>query len=178
MKMEFLRVLRRRAAGLGLCGLLRFGLLLAAAPALQGGEPQRSAQKLSSDLARTAEASVKDGRVAGISFVVTKGDRVIASGAAGFADLENRVPASPGTVYAIGSITKSFTAAAVLLLADEGKLSLDDPVGRFLPSFPEPGRSATIRHLLNHTAGIRSMTSLGPPPTRRSSASSGTRPSN
>jgi CubicO group peptidase (beta-lactamase class C family) len=50
----------------------------------------------------------------------------------------------------------------VLLLADEGKLSLDDPIGKFVPGFPEPGRSATVRMLLNHTSGIRSMTSLGP----------------
>lgn len=117
---------------------------------------------LSSVLARIAETAVKDGRTAGISFVVTKGGAVLASGAYGFADLENRVPASVGTVYAIGSLTKTFTAAAVLALADDGKLSLDDPIGTFVPSFPEPGRSATVRQLLNHTSGIRSMTSLGP----------------
>jgi len=66
------------------------------------------------------------------------------------------------TVYAIGSLTKTFTAAAVLALADEGKLSLDEPLGKFVPTFPEPGRSATVRQLLTHTSGIRSMTSLGP----------------
>jgi CubicO group peptidase (beta-lactamase class C family) len=93
---------------------------------------------------------------------VTKGGKVVASGAYGFADLENRVPASVSTVYAIGSLTKSFTAAAILALADDGKLSLDDTVGTYVPSFPEPGRSATLRQLLNHTSGIRSMTSLGP----------------
>ncbi len=105
---------------------------------------------------------MKDGRTPGISYVVTKGDRVLASGAFGFADLENRVPATPATVYAIGSLTKSFTAAAVLALVDDGKLSLGDPLGKFLPTFPEPGRSATVAQLLNHTSGIRSMTSLGP----------------
>jgi CubicO group peptidase (beta-lactamase class C family) len=105
---------------------------------------------------------VKDGRTAGISFVVTRGGDVVASGAYGFADLENRVPAGVGTVYAIGSITKTFTAAAILALADDGKLSLDDPLGRFVPTFPEPGRRATLHQLLNHTSGVRSMTSLGP----------------
>lgn len=93
---------------------------------------------------------------------MTKDGAVVASGAYGFADLENRVPAAVGSVYAIGSVTKTFTAAAVLTLADEGKLSLDDPLGKFVPSFPEPGRSATVRQLLNHTSGIRNMTSLGP----------------
>ena len=93
---------------------------------------------------------------------MARSGKVIASGAYGFADLENRVPAAAGTVYAIGSLTKSFTAAAVLLLADEGKLSLDDPLGKFVPSFPEPGRNATLRQLLNHTSGVRNMTGLGP----------------
>ena len=121
-----------------------------------------STKSLSSDLSRIADAAVRDGRTAGVSFVVTQRGEVVASGAYGFADLENRVPASAGTVYAIGSLTKSFTAAAVLALADDGKLSLDDPLGKFVPTFPEPGRSATVRQLLNHTAGIRNMTSLGP----------------
>jgi CubicO group peptidase (beta-lactamase class C family) len=116
----------------------------------------------SSELARLAEAAVKDGRTAGISFVVTRGGTVLASGAFGFADLESRVPAALTTVYAIGSLTKTFTAAAVLTLADDGRLSLDDPLGTYLPGFPEPGRHATIRQLLDHTSGIRSMTSLGP----------------
>ena len=93
---------------------------------------------------------------------MTRGGKPLATGAFGFADLENRVPAAPGTVYAIGSLTKTFTAAAVLALADDGKLSLDDPLSAWVPAFPAPGRTATIRQLLNHTAGIRSMTALGP----------------
>ena len=141
-----------RTASFALCGFLL------AAAGIEGS----GAKDLSSDISRIAEAAVKDGRTAGISFVVTKAGRVLASGALGFADLENRVPATTTTVYAIGSLTKSFTAAAILALADDGKLSLDDPLSKFVPSFPEPGRGATIRQLLNHTSGIRSMTSLGP----------------
>ncbi len=135
---------------------------VAASPSSPSKKSSSSSSALSSELSRLAEAAVKDGRTAGISFVVTRGGVVVASGAYGFADLENRVPASPATVYAIGSLTKSFTAAAVLALVDDGKLSLDDPLGKFLPSFPEPGRHATVGQLLNHTSGIRSMTSLGP----------------
>lgn len=171
--MKILRMVRRRTAGLCLCGLL-----LAAARPLNASDaagpsssvsasPSSPSKKspssvLSSDFSRIAESAVKDGRVAGISFVVTRGGKIIASGAYGFADLENRVPAAVGSVYAIGSLTKSFTAAAILALADGGKLSLDDPLGNFVPSFPEPGRNATLRQLLNHTAGIRNMTGLGP----------------
>ena len=143
--------------------LVSFGSLLATAAPLPSSPSKKSpSSSLSSEISRLAEAAVKDGRTAGISFVVTRGGKVVASGAYGFADLENRVPAAPGTVYAIGSLTKTFTAAAVLALADDGKLSLDDPLGKFVPSFPEPGRSATVRQLLNHTSGIRSMTGLGP----------------
>ncbi len=166
-----------RGARLVLCGCL-----IAAAPKLRsdrtgsrdGGsrsEPVPDAdarplfpfqEDLSSALSSLAEAAVRDGRTAGISFTVRSGKTVLAEGAFGFADLENRVSATVDTVYAIGSLTKQFTAAAVLLLADEGKLSLDDPLGKFVPAFPEPGRSATLRQLLNHTSGIRSVTSLGP----------------
>jgi D-alanyl-D-alanine carboxypeptidase len=145
--------------------LVSFGSLLATAAPLPSSASKQSpsssiSSSLSSETSRLAEAAVKDGRTAGISFVVTRGGAIVASGAYGFADLENRVPAAVGSVY--GSLTKTFTAAAVLALADDGKLSLDDPLGKFVPSFPEPGRSATVRQLLNHTSGIRSMTSLGP----------------
>ena len=150
MRKGILRLVQSRKGRLFLSGLL-----LAAAPALDG-------TGLSSNLASIAESAVKDGRTAGVSFLVTKGGATVASGGFGFADLENRVPATPDTVYAIGSITKQFTAAAVLLLADEGKLSLEDPIGKFAPDFPEPGRNATVRTLLQHTSGIRSMTRMGP----------------
>jgi CubicO group peptidase (beta-lactamase class C family) len=120
------------------------------------------AQDLAARLSAIAGAAVADGRTAGVSFAVTRGGKPLAGGAHGFADLENRVPAAPDSVFAIGSLTKTFTAAAVLALADDGKLSLDEPLSRWLPSFPAPGRTATIRQLLNHTSGIRSMTALGP----------------
>jgi len=154
--MKVLRTVLHHGARLVLCGCLIATSSVDAAP------PASSPSKnLSSALSALAEAAVRDGETAGISFTVRKGKTVLAEGAFGFADLENRVPAAMETVYAIGSLTKQFTAAAVLLLADEGKLSLDDPLGKFVPAFPEPGRSATVRQLLNHTSGIRSMTSLG-----------------
>jgi CubicO group peptidase (beta-lactamase class C family) len=63
-------------------------------------------------------------------------------------------------VFRLGSITKQFTAAVVLQLVAEGKMSLDDPVSRFFPDYPQPGASATVRQLLNHTSGIQSYTSI------------------
>lgn len=73
----------------------------------------------------------------------------------GLAELEHRVAATPETVYEAGSVSKQFTAAAVLLLADDGRLSLDDDVRRWLPELPDYGRVITIRHMLNHTSGLR-----------------------
>jgi CubicO group peptidase (beta-lactamase class C family) len=73
----------------------------------------------------------------------------------GLADLERRVPISPATVFDIGSTSKQFTAATILLLEQEGRLSLDDDVRRFLPELPVYDRPITVRHLLHHTSGLR-----------------------
>jgi CubicO group peptidase (beta-lactamase class C family) len=73
----------------------------------------------------------------------------------GMADLERRVPITPHTVFDLGSTSKQITASSVILLAQEGKLSLDDDVRRWIPELPEYQRPVTIRHLLNHTSGLR-----------------------
>ena len=73
----------------------------------------------------------------------------------GMADLERDVPNAPETVFEAGSVAKQFTAAAVLLLARDGKLSLGDPVRKYLPELPDYGQPLTIRHMLNHTSGLR-----------------------
>ncbi len=80
--------------------------------------------------------------------------------AVGFADRARRVRTEMRTVFRIGSITKQFTAAAVLTLVDDGKLSLDDPVTRFIPEAPASWRDVTVRHLLEHTSGIPSFTTV------------------
>ncbi|HYW12659.1 MAG TPA: serine hydrolase domain-containing protein [Longimicrobium sp.] len=73
----------------------------------------------------------------------------------GMADLERRVPITPHTVFDLGSTSKQITAASVILLAQEGKLSLDDDVRRWVPELPVYQRPITLRHLLNHTSGLR-----------------------
>ncbi len=108
-----------------------------------------------------ATAAVSEHRTPGVSIAIVKAGRPLLIKGYGFADLENDVPATPETVYRIGSVTKQFTAAAILRLAEQGKLALDDTLQKFLPNFPAQGNRVTIRHLLNHTSGIRSYTSLG-----------------
>lgn len=73
----------------------------------------------------------------------------------GMADLEHSVPNTPDTVFEAGSVAKQFTAAAVLMLAGDGKLSLDDPARKYIPELPDYAAPLTIRHLLNHTSGLR-----------------------
>ena len=73
----------------------------------------------------------------------------------GLADLEFNVPNTPQTIFESGSVAKQFTAAAIVLLQQDGKLSLDDPVRKYIPELPDYGAPLTIRHLLNHTSGIR-----------------------
>jgi CubicO group peptidase (beta-lactamase class C family) len=73
----------------------------------------------------------------------------------GMAELEHGIPITPQTVFESGSVAKQFTAAAVVLLAQDGKLSIDDPVRKYVPELPEYDKPITIRHILNHTAGLR-----------------------
>ena len=73
----------------------------------------------------------------------------------GMADLEHDVRNVPDTIFEAGSVSKQFTAAAVLLLAREGKLSIDDPVRKYIPELPDYGVPLTIRHMLTHTSGLR-----------------------
>src|SRR5215213_2916982 len=86
--------------------------------------------------------------------VAIKGETVLTA-AYGMADLEHDTALTPDSVFEPGSVTKQFTAAAVLLLAQQGKLSIDDPVRKYIPELPDYGVPLTIRHLLNHTSGLR-----------------------
>jgi CubicO group peptidase (beta-lactamase class C family) len=86
--------------------------------------------------------------------VATGGTPVLTKGS-GMADLEHDVPIGPDTIFEAGSVSKQFTAAAVLLLARDGKLSLDDPVRKYVPELPDVGAPLLIRHMLNHTSGLR-----------------------
>lgn len=89
----------------------------------------------------------------GVAVLVARGDRVLYRAAHGLASAELGVALAPAQVFRLGSITKTFTAAAVLQLAAVGQLRLEDPLNRFLPAYPG-GAAITLRQLLSHTAGI------------------------
>jgi CubicO group peptidase (beta-lactamase class C family) len=94
------------------------------------------------------------GDVPGASVLVIRDGRVIVRRSYGLADIENHVAATPATNYRLASVTKQFTAAAVLILAQDHRLSLDDPVRRWLPTLPEATTPTTVRQLLTHTSGL------------------------
>jgi CubicO group peptidase (beta-lactamase class C family) len=96
----------------------------------------------------------------GAAVVVMRGGRVIYSAGRGLADVDAHRAITPETVFRLGSLTKQFTAAVVLQLVAEGRISLDDPISRFFPDYPQPGARATVRQLLNHTSGIQSYTGI------------------
>lgn len=107
-----------------------------------------------------ADAVLRAAPAASFALGVRQGDDIILMRAYGYADLENGVPATVETVYRIGSLTKQFTAAAVMKLVGTGLIELDAPVTRYLPDYPMHGQNISIRHLLAHTAGVKNYTSL------------------
>src|SRR6185436_2913051 len=98
----------------------------------------------------------------GCAVAVSQHGKVVVNRAYGSADLERDVPLSPSSIFDIGSVRKQFVAAAVLLLVQDGRLSLSDDVRKYLPELPEYGRTITLNHLLTHTSGIRDWTGLLP----------------
>jgi CubicO group peptidase (beta-lactamase class C family) len=92
--------------------------------------------------------------VPGASVVVISDGRVVARRAYGMADLEHHGAATPETDYRLASVSKQFTAMAVMLLAQDRKLGYDQSVRDFLPDLPAAAQSVTVRHLLNHTSGV------------------------
>ena len=93
------------------------------------------------------------------AIVVRKGQVLLRKGY-GMADLELKIPIEPDMVFRLGSVTKQFTATAILMLEEQGKLSVNDPITKFLPDYPTQGRDIRIEHLLTHTSGIKSYTSM------------------
>ena len=106
---------------------------------------------------------------------MSQGGQVVHTKGYGMANLEYGIRIWPTTVFESGSVAKQFTAAAIALLAQDGKLSIDDPVRKYVPELPDFGTPILIRHLLNHTSGLRSqwpmLTLAGRPPGRRSTPS-------
>jgi CubicO group peptidase (beta-lactamase class C family) len=106
--------------------------------------------------------STYDGACPGASVAVVKDGVVVLERAYGVADLATHAPATPQTNYRLASVTKQFTAMSILLLAQRGDLSIDDPVARYLPELLVNAPNLTLRHLLTHTSGLPEYDNLLP----------------
>jgi CubicO group peptidase (beta-lactamase class C family) len=101
------------------------------------------------------EAQMRKQQIPGLSLAVVKDGKLLLTHGYGLADVELNVAATPETVFQIQSITKTFTASAIMMLSKEGKVGLDDEIGKYLQGVPETWKGITIRRLLNHTSGIK-----------------------
>ena len=135
--------------------------------AMQPGDSTRATftvdgSRLARELEHVADAvfAAERQKIAGFVIQVTRGNRPLFSKAYGWADIGNQRALSSSNVFRIASVTKQFTAAAVLRLAELGKLRMGDPLSKYVPEFPEPGRRVTVAQLLSHTSGIPSHTDL------------------
>ena len=93
-------------------------------------------------------------KIPGLALLVVRDGKTIKAQGYGFANVELQVPVKPETVFQSGSVGKQFTATAVMMLVEEGKLSLDDPLTKFFPEAPASWKNVTVRHLLSHTGGF------------------------
>ena len=98
----------------------------------------------------------KDGP--GVSVIMSKNGKVVFKGAQGMANIEHQVPLTTDSVFRLGSITKQFTTAAIMMLQEQGKLSINDDIKKYVPDFPTEGNMITIENLMTHTSGIANYT--------------------
>lgn len=96
----------------------------------------------------------------GMAILVVQDGRPLLRKGYGLASLEWQIPVLPNTVFRIGSVTKQFTAVLTLMLMEQGKLALQDPIEKFIPDYPTHGHRITVEHLLTHTSGIKSYTGM------------------
>lgn len=141
--------------------LLLFAACTGAAPSGGGGAPvsaERAA--LVARIDSIVNVPIASGKVAGASVAVVKGQDTILIKGYGKADLEFDVATPQDAIYEIGSVTKQFTAAAVMLLVEQGKVSLDDDITKYFPGYNAQGNRIPVRRLLDHTSGIKGYTEM------------------
>lgn len=120
---------------------------------------EAAAQKLNAEIDALLKTKYKPGEPGAVA-LVAKAGKPIYRQAFGMANLEHDILMKPEHVFEIGSITKQFTAVAILMLEEQRKLSLQDPVTKFIKDYPVHGHTITVHHLLTHTSGIKSYTGM------------------
>ena len=103
---------------------------------------------------------MKKQHIPGLSLAVVRNGKIVKAMGYGLADVELNVSATPETLYEIGSITKQFTATAVMMQVEDGKIGIDDKISEYLSGLPDSWKDVTVRHLLTHTSGIKNFTAV------------------
>src|SRR5690606_17438343 len=129
-------------------------LLAALAACADGGSVESAAADAPAADPIDAIMADYDGNVPGAAVLVLRDGEPVVRRGYGLADVENGIPVTAQTNFRLASISKAFTAATILLLAEDGLLSVEDPVRKWLPSLPEVADGITIHHLLSHTSGL------------------------
>jgi D-alanyl-D-alanine carboxypeptidase len=150
---------RRPACAPPVASILIVSCLLAFALAGAAQGPARRPSPAAASAQALVNAAFKANEPGG-TVIVVKDGKPLYRGAAGMASLELGVPLRPDSVLRIGSVTKQFTSAAVMMLVEQGKVALDDEITKFFPDYPTRDERITVEHLLTHTSGIRSYTGL------------------
>src|SRR5438128_7611863 len=115
--------------------------------------PIRAQDAITSKVDDYIKAEMQRQHIPGLSLAVLKDGQIILAKGYGFANVEHQVSVKPETIFQSGSMGKQFTATAVMMLVEEGKLSLADPITKYFTDAPESWQKITVRHLLTHTAG-------------------------
>lgn len=134
--------------------LILFTLLLGVSVRAAETPPEPAPAQVESAVRAQMSAS----HIPGLSLAVVRNGKVVLAEGYGLADMELNAPAKPNTVYQLASVTKQFTATAVMMLVEEGKISLDDKIAQRLPDLPAAWGEVTVRQLLSHTSGIKGYT--------------------
>jgi len=134
-------------------------LLITAFVSVDAAAQKINTKQLTAEYDRMLSEKFRQGET-GCAALVAKDGQIIYKKAFGMADLELNVPMQPDMVFRIGSMTKQFTAVAILQLMEQGKLSLQDDITKYIPDYPTHGYNITIEHLLTHTSGIKSYTNV------------------
>lgn len=131
---------------------LALGVIAAFTSAL--ADSASNPDKLSAEVDAAIRLQMQEQQLPGVSLAVVRNGRIIKAKGYGLANIEVGTAVSPESIFEAGSITKQFAATAIMLLAEEGKLSLDDSIAKYFPEAPPALKVVTIRHLLTHTSGI------------------------
>jgi D-alanyl-D-alanine carboxypeptidase len=127
---------------------------LLASPAARSPLPQNRPATTHTAVDAAVSGEMRAGRIPGAAIAVVENGAIVMQAAYGVADLEHDVPMTTSAVFEIASLTKPFTASAIMMLVEDGKVRLDDPVNAYLDRTPASWNGITIRHLLTHTSGM------------------------